>query len=421
MMILKNGSIWKENKNVLCNIAIENNIITKVAASIDAPEDALIFDISNCIVFPGFEDAHVHLREPGFSYKETIKSGTKSAARGGYTCVCSMPNLKPVPDSYEHLKEQLDIIERDACIEVLPLGSVTINEAGEALSDMEGMAPYIIGYSDDGRGVQDSSLLRKAMEKATKLNKPMMLHLEDMKLVNGGYVADTKYLLDKGYKGICAASEYEPVKEAIALAKETGCHLHVCHISCKESVEAIREAKKAGIHVTCEVTPHHLLSTDTDVTNDGNWKMNPPLRSEEDRQALIAALNDGTIDLIATDNAPHAVEEKQRGLSGSPFGIISNEYAFGLLYTNLVKTGMVSMSTLIEKMTTAMHILRDEAISEVKEGAKANICVYNLDKKFTIETLHSISQNCPYVGYEIYGENEMTIYRGNVVYQRGDE
>ncbi|MBR3841304.1 MAG: dihydroorotase [Erysipelotrichales bacterium] len=421
MLILKNGSIRQNGQFIKCDIALQNDEICEIAASINAPTDALVFDISNCVVLPGFEDAHVHLREPGFSYKETIKSGCMSAARGGYTLLCTMPNLKPVPDSYEHLKEQLDIIERDACIGVLPLGSVTVNEAGEELSDMEALAPYIIGYSDDGKGVQDSNLLKEAMIKAAKLNKPMMLHLEDMKLVNGGYVADTEYLLSKGYKGICAASEYEPVKEAIRLAKETGCHLHVCHISCKESAEAIRQAKKDGIHVTCEVTPHHLISTDKDVTDDANWKMNPPLRSEEDRQALIAALNDGTIDVIATDNAPHSVEEKQKGLASSPFGIITNEYAFGLLYTNLVQTGLVSLDTLIEKMTTAMHILRNEDKAEVKVGAKANLCVYNLDKKFVIETLHSISQNCPYVGYEVCGENEMTIYEGNVIYQKGDE
>ena len=268
-MILKNGSIFQNGHLRTVDVEIKDGLIMNIASNIDA-QDALSFDISNSIIFPGFEDAHVHLREPGFSYKETIKEGTITAARGGYTLLCAMPNLNPVPDSYENLKQQLDIINKDACINVLPLGSVTKKEEGLELSDMEELAPYIIGYSDDGKGVQDSNLLKQAMIKAKALNKPMMLHLEDMSLVNGGYVADSEYLLSKGYKGIPAASEYKPIIEAIELAKETGCHLHVCHISCKESVEAIRQGKKDGVHVTCEVTPHHLLLTDLDVKDDGN-------------------------------------------------------------------------------------------------------------------------------------------------------
>ena len=299
-------------------------------------------------VFPGFCDVHVHFREPGFSYKETIRTGSMAAARGGYTDVCAMPNLNPVPDSKEHLKEQLAIIDRDAAIRVYPYGAITVGEQGEQLADLEGMAADVIAFSDDGRGVQSESMMREAMTRAKALYKIIAAHCEDNSLLRGGYIHDGVYAKAHGHKGICSESEWGPIERDLRLVKETGCAYHVCHISTKESVELIRKAKRDGLDVSCETGPHYLLLDENDLQEDGHFKMNPPLRGKEDREALLEGLTDGTIDMIATDHAPHSAEEKAKGLAGSAFGIVGLETAFPALYTKLVKTGVITLEKLIE-------------------------------------------------------------------------
>ncbi|MBQ8915244.1 MAG: dihydroorotase, partial [Clostridia bacterium] len=294
------------------------------------------FNNSEYVVFPGFCDVHVHFREPGFSYKETVKSGSLASAHGGYTAVCTMPNLNPVPDSRESLRLQNDIISRDACIKVIPYGSITVGQKGEELSDLEGMAPDCIAFSDDGRGVQSEEMMREAMKRAKALGKMIVAHCEVNDLLEGGYIHKGKYAEEHGHRGICSESEYLQVERDLRLAKETGCPYHVCHISAKETVELIRRAKAEGVDVTCETGPHYLILTDADLREEGRFKMNPPLRGEEDRKALIEGILDGTIDMIATDHAPHSAEEKSRGLSGSLMGVVGLEMAFAVLYTELV-------------------------------------------------------------------------------------
>lgn len=416
MLLIKNGRIFQNATFKKADILIDEDHIVDIQKAIEC-SNVEIIDASDCIVVPGLQDAHVHLREPGFTYKETIKEGSECALRGGYTMIAAMPNLNPVPDSLDHLQVELECIRKDAVNDVIPYASISKGEQGKELSDMEDVAEYVIGYSDDGKGVNDPKLLKKAMELAVKLHKPIVLHCEDLDLVDGGYVADTPHLLAQGYKGVCAESEAKPIREAIELAKETGCHVHICHISCRESLEAIREGKRNGIHVTCEVTPHHLLLNDYDVLDDGNFKMNPPLRSEEDRLALIEGLNDGSIDLIATDNAPHSEEEKSRGLKDSPFGIITNEYALALLYTHLVETGLISLETLLRKMTAAKEVLIGIP-TKLEVNEVADLCICRLGIKDRIQTLHSKSKNSPFVGWDIHAENQMTIYKGKIAYRK---
>ena len=301
-------------------------------------------------IFPGFCDVHVHFREPGFSYKETIKTGSMAAARGGYTAVCTMPNLNPVPDTLEHLNEQLKIIKKDSIINIYPFASITINQEGEELSNMKEMAEKTLGFSDDGKGIQNEELMKKAMERAKSIGKIIVAHCEDNSLLNGGYIHEGGYAKEHNHKGICSESEWKAIERDLRLAKETGCAYHVCHISCKESVDLIGKAKKEGVDVTCETAPHYLVLDDNDLQEDGRFKMNPPIRSKEDRLALIKGLQDGTIDMIATDHAPHSNEEKSKGLEKSAFGIVGIETAFSVLYTKLVKENLISLEKLIELM-----------------------------------------------------------------------
>ena len=312
----------------------------------DSPFSDSVIDISGKYIFPGFADVHVHLREPGFSYKETVASGTLAGAAGGYTALCTMPNLNPAPDSIENLKLQLDIIERDASIAVIPFGTITVGEKGETLSDMDGMSPDVCGFSDDGRGVQDPEMMIAAMEKAAALGKIISAHCEDNSLLRGGYIHDGEYAKAHGHRGICSESEWGPIARDIELVKKTGCAYHVCHISTKESVDIIRRAKAEGVNITCETGPHYLTLCDDDLQEHGRFKMNPPLRSASDRDALIEGLIDGTIDMIATDHAPHSDEEKGRGLEKSAMGVVGLETAFPVLYTKLVKTGVISLRSL---------------------------------------------------------------------------
>jgi len=376
-----------------------------------------VFEFNNCAVFPGFIDVHVHLREPGFSYKETVESGSRACARGGYTTVCSMPNLNPVPDSFDNLNAQLELIKNGAAMRVVPYGSITVGQNGEKLSDMAAMAPYVCAFSDDGKGVQSEEMMREAMKTAKSLGKMIVAHCEDNSLLNGGYIHDGKYAAEHGHRGICSESEWKPIERDLKLAAETGCAYHVCHISTKESVELIRKAKAAGVDVTCETAPHYLILSDKDMQEHGRFKMNPPLRDETDRLALIEGICDGTIDMIATDHAPHSAEEKGRGLEKSAMGIVGIETAFPLLYTYLVKQNIITLDRLIELMSTnpAKRFGFDNSIDS------GNFTVFDLNSKYTINPDDFLSKGraTPFEGYEVYGECLMTVSGGKTAWQKG--
>ena len=381
-----------------------------------------VFEFNNCAVFPGFIDVHVHLREPGFSYKETVETGTRACAHGGYTTVCSMPNLNPVPDSAEHLDEQLRLIEKDAVIAVAPYGAITVGQNGEELSDMEAMAAKVCAFSDDGKGVQSENMMREAMIRAKRLGKMIVAHCEDNSLLRGGYIHDGRYAAEHGHRGICSESEWKPIERDLRLAAETGCAYHVCHISTKESVELIRKAKAAGVDVTCETAPHYLILSDKDMQEHGRFKMNPPLRDESDRLALIEGICDGTIDMIATDHAPHSAEEKGRGLEKSAMGIVGIETAFPLLYTHLVKTGIITMGRLVELMSTN-PAKRFGFSSGLEDGMPADFTVFDLNSKYTINPDGFLSKGraTPFEGCEVYGECLMTVKGGKIVWQKEDK
>ena len=362
--------------------------------------------------FPGFCDVHVHFREPGFSYKETILSGSKCAARGGYTAVCTMPNLKPAPDTAEHLQQQLRIIEEDACIHVYPYGTITMGEQGETLSEMEAMAHKVCGFSDDGRGVQSDEMMLQAMNKAKSLGKMIVAHCEVNSLLRGGYIHDGDYAKAHGHRGICSESEWGQIKRDLELVRQTGCAYHVCHISTKESVELIRQAKAEGLDVTCETGPHYLILDDSDLQEDGRFKMNPPLRSKEDREALLQGILDGTIDMIATDHAPHSAEEKSKGLEGSAFGIVGLETAFPTLYTHLVRPGILSMEQLVK-------LLCDNPRKRFGIPMGLDFSLWALDKKYTVnpEEFLSLGKATPFTGSEVYGRCILTVCDGTIVWQ----
>lgn len=368
-----------------------------------------VSDFNNLFVFPAFCDVHVHLREPGFSYKETVFTGTSACAKGGYGDVCAMPNLNPVPDSAENLQIQLDIIKKDAVINVHPYCAITVGQKGERLVPFDELK-HAFAFSDDGRGVQSEDLMRKAMMKAKSLGKTIVAHCEDNSLLHGGYIHAGEYAKLHGHKGICSESEWGPIKRDLALAKQTGCRYHVCHISTKESVELIRSAKKDGIDVTCETAPHYLVFNDMDLKEDGKWKMNPPIRSEEDRLALIEGIKDGTIDMIATDHAPHSLEEKSKGLEKSAFGIVGIETAFAVMYTHLVKTGIIPLEKLIELM----------AVNPRKRFNIENsgFTVWNLEKEFTVDPQKFLSKGkaTPFENTKLYGECVMTVVNNQVKY-----
>ena len=364
------------------------------------------------VVFPGFCDVHVHFREPGFSYKETIFSGSMSAAGGGYTAVCTMPNLNPVPDSKENIQKQIDIIEKDAKINIYPYASITVKQLGEELSDMDSLSDVCIAFSDDGRGVQSEALMRSAMLKAKELGKIIVAHCEDNSLLKGGYIHDGEYAKKHGHKGICSESEYLQIERDLKLVEETGCAYHVCHISAKESVELIRKAKAKGLDVTSETAPHYLVLDDSDLKEDGRFKMNPPLRSAADKKALIEGVLDGTIDMIATDHAPHSDDEKSKGLEKSAFGIVGLETAFSVLYTHLVKTGVISLDKLIELM--AVNPRKRFNIPLGKD-----FTVWNLGSKFKVDPNEFLTKGraTPFKGHELFGRCVMTVCDGKIVYK----
>ena len=371
-------------------------------------------DTENLYIFPGFADAHVHLREPGFSYKETILSGTRAAAHGGVTAVCAMPNLSPVPDSLETLEEELSIIRRDACVRVAPYGAITKGEKGETLADFEAMAPYVCGFSDDGRGVQDRSMMREAMLRARAVNRPIVAHCEDNALLRGGYIHDGGYAKAHGHRGICSRSEWGPIERDLELVRETGCDYHVCHISTKQSVALIRAAKAEGLPVTCETGPHYLLLDDSMLREEGRFKMNPPIRDASDREALVEGFADGTIDMLSTDHAPHSEQEKAKGLEGSLMGVVGLETAFPLLYTGLVKTGIISLSTLVERMCVAPRRRFCLPIAGMEEEFTA----FDLDAEYTIDpdTFLSMGRSTPFSGWRVRGKCMLTVYDGKIAY-----
>ena len=368
-------------------------------------------DFNKLCIFPAFCDVHVHFREPGFSYKETIRIGSLAAARGGYTDVCTMPNLNPVPDSVENIKKQIEIIEKDAAVRVHPYAAITVGEKGEMLTDMKALSPYCIAFSDDGKGVQSEDMMREAMIKAKALGKIIAAHCEDNSLLCGGYIHKGEYARLHGHKGICAESEWKPIERDLRLAKETGCKYHVCHISCKESVELIRKAKAEGVDITCETAPHYLIFNDMDLKESGNFKMNPPIRSEEDRQALIEGIRDGTIDMIATDHAPHGYDEKSRGLKDSLMGIVGLETAFPVLYTYLVKKGIITLERLIELMT--INPRRRFGLQSTDD-----ICVYDLQSEYKIDPseFKSKGKSTPFDGLTVAGKNLLTVCGGKAVW-----
>ena len=365
------------------------------------------------VVFPGFCDVHVHFREPGFSYKETISSGSLASAAGGYTAVCTMPNLNPVPDSAEHLNEQLKMIEDQAVIHVYPYGSITVGQQGQELADLEGMAPNVIAFSDDGRGVQSDDMMRQAMIRAKALGKLIVAHCEVNALLRGGYIHDGEYAKTHGHKGICSASEYEQIARDLKRVEEIGCKYHVCHISTKESVELIRQAKARGVDVTCETGPHYLVMDDTFLQEDGRFKMNPPLRSPEDRVALVQGIVDGTIDMIATDHAPHSAEEKAKGLAGSAFGVVGIETAFSVLYTHLVEKGIITLEKLID-------LLANNPRKRFGISLGCEYCVWDLGKEFTVEPENFVSKGkaTPFAGWKLKGECVLTICDGKVAFKK---
>ena len=374
-------------------------------------EELSVFNSSKYHIFPGFCDVHVHFREPGFSYKETVVSGSLAAARGGYTAVCTMPNLNPVPDSIENLGLQLKLIEEGACIHVYPYGAITVGEKGEVLADLEGMAPNVIGFSDDGRGVQSDEMMETAMRRAKALGKMIVAHCEVNALLRGGYIHDGEYAKAHGHRGICSESEWGQIARDLELVRKTGCAYHVCHISAKESVELIRKAKAEGLDVTCETGPHYLVMDDSDLQEDGRFKMNPPLRSAEDREALVAGILDGTIDMIATDHAPHSAEEKGKGLEKSAFGIVGIETAFQILYTNLVEPGILSLEKLIDLLVANPR-------NRFSIPLGCDFSVWDLSADYTIDPADFLSMGkaTPFTGWKVKGKCVATVCDGKLVY-----
>ena len=370
------------------------------------------FDSPKYAIFPGFCDVHVHFREPGFSYKETVRTGALSAARGGYTAVCTMPNLNPVPDSVENLNIQRTLIENDACIHVYPYGAITVGEKGETLADIEGMAPYVCGFSDDGRGVQSDDMMRQAMIRAKAQGKMIVAHCEVNDLLRGGYIHDGEYAKLHGHRGICSESEWAQIARDIELIREIGCPYHVCHISTKESVDIIRKAKAEGLDITCETGPHYLVMNDMDLQEEGRFKMNPPIRSEEDRKALLEGILDGTIDMLATDHAPHSDEEKGRGLEKSVFGVVGLETAFPIMYTHLVKTGIMTMERLLEVMVENPRKRFNLPLGD-------DYSIWDLEAEYEVDPAEFLSMGkaSTFTGWKVFGRCKATVCDGKTVYK----
>ena len=412
--IIKNGFVPGVGKR---DIAIVGERIAECQELIEPKADDKVIDAEGLVVAPAFVDVHVHLREPGYGYKERIATGTMAAARGGYSTVCSMPNLNPVPDSVENLKVQQDIIDSDAKIEVLPYAAITIGRKGEELVDIASLSGKVCAFSDDGSGVQVDGMMERAMIEAVKHDQLIAAHCEVEELLKGGYIHDGEYARANGHKGICSESEWEQVKRDIEIAERVGCRYHVCHISTKETVQLVREAKARGVKVTCETDPHYLIFTDMDLQEDARWKMNPPIRSAEDRAALVEGIKDGTIDMIATDHAPHSVEEKSRGLKDSAMGIVGLETAFAALNTHLVRKGVITLERLVEIMSiNPRKVFRIEG--GINPGDRADIVLLDTEKEWRVdsEKFYSMGKITMFDGREMVGDVVMTLHRGEIVY-----
>ena len=410
---MRNGLIER------ADVYVVDGKIARVAADIQPAEGDKIYDCTGLTIMSGLVDLHVHLREPGFASKETIATGTAAAAHGGFTTVCSMPNLAPAPDTMENLQQQLDIIERDAVIKVLPYATITRKRAGDELVNFAELKPYVAGFSDDGTGVQTEEVMRQAMVEAAKTDTIIAAHCEVDELLRGGYIHDGEYAAKNGHRGICSESEWKQVERDIELAAEAGCRYHVCHISTKQTVELIRQAKARGVKITCETGPHYLTMCDMDLKEEGRFKMNPPIRSAEDRDALIAGLQDGTIDVVATDHAPHTAEEKSRGLERSAMGVVGIETSFAVIYTKLVKAGIISLEKAVEVLAEAPRKIFNLG-GGLKEGEAADIAVFDLEKEFMVDpdTFLSKGRSTPFEGWQLQGECCLTLVDGRVAYER---
>lgn len=420
-VLLKGASVYSEKGFIRSDLAIDGGCIRTLQESIPSDGFDAVFHLKNLIILPGFADVHVHLREPGFSFKETILTGTQAAARGGYTAVCAMPNLNPPPDSPEHLLAQQEIIGRDAAVHVYPYACITKGQKGSGeLADLDALAEGAVAFSDDGKGVQAEELMRQAMLRAKRLGKMIAAHCEDEALLNGGYIHDGWYAKKHDHRGICSESEWGQIQRDLALCRETGCRYHVCHVSTKESVALIRQAKAEGLPVSCETAPHYLLLCEDDLQEHGRFKMNPPLRSREDREALIEGIIDGTIDCIATDHAPHSAEEKSRGLAGSAMGVVGLETAFPALYTGLVKKNILSLEKLVELLSTAPRRAFGLPGGKIEPGAAADLCAWDLGAEYEInpEEFCSKGRSTPFEGMRVFGENRLTMIDGRVVWKK---
>ena len=415
----RGAKVWTGKGFVEVDFSVENGVFAEIGSVSESADREV--SLSGLFVFPGFADVHVHFREPGFSYKETIRSGSMAAAAGGYTAVCTMPNLSPAPDGAKTLAEQLAIIEKDACIKVVPYGTITKGREGKEMADMAAMAENVIGFSDDGTGVNDPALLKQAMAEAARLGKIIAAHSEDTSLIDrGGCIHKGAFAAKHGYAGISSESEWKPVERDLQLLSGTGCAWHVCHISTKETVDIIRKAKAAGVNVTCETAPHYLVMNDEMLQEDGRFKMNPPIRTEEDRLALVEGLKDGTIDMIATDHAPHSAEEKAKGLASSAMGVVGIETAFPMLYTHLVLPGIVPLERIIEALTTAPRSRFGLGGGVIAEGEEASFTVYDPEGESTVdpETFLSMGRATPFTGWKQKGKIVRTVYKGREVFTR---
>lgn len=415
-LLLKNGTVYVDGELKKADILVKDGVVAEIGKEI-ANCDTPCVDIDNLYIIPGLADVHVHLREPGFSYKETIRSGTKSAAKGGFTMVCSMPNLKPVPDTVENLKVEQEIINSDAVVKVLPYASITKGEKGQELVDMKSLQSECFAFSDDGKGVQNEEMMLKAMTEAKKYGKAIVAHCEDESLLNGGYIHDGEYARIHGHKGISSASEYKQVERDVELVEKTGVQYHVCHISTKETVDIVRKAKAKGLKVSCETGPHYLAFCDMDLQEHGRFKMNPPIRSKEDRDALIEGIKDGTIEVIATDHAPHSAEEKSKGLEKSNMGVVGLETSFAAVNTYMVKAGHISFEKLVEIM--AINPRKIFGIDAgIKVGKKADFIVVDREKEWIVDPSKFVSEGkfTPFEGVKLYGDVLVTVCDGELVY-----
>lgn len=423
-LLLKNARAYRDGVFRFSDILIADGRIAACAADVSVGGDVRVMDCSDMYVFPGLADVHVHLREPGFSYKETIASGTAAGAAGGFTALCAMPNLRPAPDSPEHLREELELIRRDARIPVFPYACLTGGGTGRGeMLDYTALAEHCIGFSDDGKGVQSESLMRSVMREVQKTGKPIAAHCEDETLLRGGYIHDGVYARAHGHRGICSESEWGPIARDLELVRETGCSYHVCHVSAKESVELLRQAKREGLPVSGETAPHYLLLCDEDLEEDGRWKMNPPLRSSDDRKAILEAVVDGTLDILVTDHAPHAAEEKSGGLEKSAFGVVGLETALRANWTALVVSGRIPPERLAELMS--VNPRRRFALPEavIRVGARADLCVFDPRGNTAVDpkTFLSKGKSTPFAGIPLCGRVRLTVYGDQIVYNAGDK